>query len=365
MNDIILKCVTKRFGKTVAVNKVTLEIKAGSLFFLLGPSGCGKTTLLRMIAGFCEIDSGDILFGGNSVKTVAPGKRNTAMVFQNYALWPHLNVHQNVAYGLEEKRISRALIRTRVREALMSVHMEEYEFRKPNELSGGQQQRIALARALVVEPDAVLLDEPLSNLDARLRMEMREEIRRIHDETGVTMIYVTHDQKEALTMADLIAVMSMGRVEQIGTPQSVYRSPANVFVATFLGDANLIPGELGEISAGAGTLRTPLGIFKGRLADAGMREGDKALCMIRPENIRLSGSPAGAPSGAAENRIPVTVNSVLFLGEAEQYLLKAGDGALKALAVGKADGIGKGMQAEAAFTAEDTLLLPAEGVSKP
>jgi iron(III) transport system ATP-binding protein len=214
MENIILKNVTKRFGKTEAVGNVSLEIKAGSLFFLLGPSGCGKTTLLRMISGFCDLDEGDIFFGGRSIKTVAPGKRNTAMVFQNYALWPHLSVHENVAYGLEERGVPRDKRRVMVREALQSVRMEEYEYRKPNELSGGQQQRIALARALVVKPDAVLLDEPLSNLDAKLRMEMRHEIRRIHDETGITMIYVTHDQKEALTMADEIAVMSMGRVEQ-------------------------------------------------------------------------------------------------------------------------------------------------------
>jgi iron(III) transport system ATP-binding protein len=369
MNDIILKNVTKRFGKTIAVNNVSLEIKAGSLFFLLGPSGCGKTTLLRMVAGFFEPDSGDILFGARSMKGTAPGKRNTTMVFQNYALWPHLNVHQNVAYGLEERKVSHSAIRSRVADTLKSVRMEEYEFRKPNELSGGQQQRVALARALVVNPDAVLLDEPLSNLDARLRMEMREEICRIHDETGVTMLYVTHDQKEALTMADRIAVMSMGRVEQIGTPQDVYRSPANVFVATFLGDANLIQGELVEISERFGTIRTPLGIFQGRLADPAMREGNAVRCMVRPENLRLSnptpGAPDGSPSNVEENRIPVTVNNVLFLGESTQYLLKTGDVTLKALAVGSSgaaiDGIAKGKQANATFTVENTLLLPAEG----
>ncbi|MBI4633083.1 MAG: ABC transporter ATP-binding protein [Deltaproteobacteria bacterium] len=353
MENITLKNVTKRFGKTTAVDNVSLEIKAGSLFFLLGPSGCGKTTLLRMVAGFCEVEEGDIFFGGSSVKTVPPGKRNTALVFQNYALWPHLNVHRNVAYGLEERRVPPGEIRARVREALASVRMEEYEFRKPNELSGGQQQRVALARALVVKPDAVLLDEPLSNLDARLRMEMREEIRRIHDETGVTMIYVTHDQKEALTMADEIAVMSMGRVEQIGAPQEIYRSPANIFVATFLGDANLIQGELIERIGPFGMIRTPLGVFTGRLADPNMRGGDAACCMVRPENLRLS--------GAGENRLPVIIKNTVFLGEAQQYLLQAGSVSLKALAVGSADGVVKGKQAEAAFTAADALLLPAEG----
>jgi iron(III) transport system ATP-binding protein len=354
MDNIILKNVTKRFGKTAAVDNVSLEIEAGSLFFILGPSGCGKTTLLRMVAGFCEIDSGDILFGAGSVKALAPGKRNTAMVFQNYALWPHLSVHQNVAYGLEEQGIPRGAIRLQVLEALKSVHMEEYEFRKPNELSGGQQQRVALARALVVKPAAVLLDEPLSNLDAKLRMEMRREIRRIHDTTGVTMIYVTHDQKEALTMADRIAVMSMGRVEQIGTPQDIYRSPANVFVATFLGEANLIYGKLVETDGLRGAIQTPLGVFKGRLGNANMRNKDAACCMIRPENLSLYGK--------GENLIPVAIEEIVFIGEAEQYILQAGNSSLRALAVGSPEGkIAKGQQANATFSAEETLLLPAAG----
>jgi iron(III) transport system ATP-binding protein len=350
MEDIILKNVTKRFGTTEAVGNVSLEIKAGSLFFLLGPSGCGKTTLLRIISGFCDIDDGDIFFGSRSIKAVAPGKRNTAMVFQNYALWPHLSVHENVAYGLEERDVPRDKRRVMVREALQSVRMEEYEYRKPNELSGGQQQRIALARALVVKPDAVLLDEPLSNLDAKLRMEMRREIRRIHDETGITMIYVTHDQKEALTMADEIAVMSMGRVEQTGIPQAIYRTPANVFVATFIGEANLIPGKLIEIGERYGAIRTLLGVFKGRLGNPGLRNGEAACCMVRPENLRLS--------GAGENKISVMVENIVFLGESEQYLLRAGDNSIKALAVGTTDGVAKGKQAQAYFTAEDALLLP-------
>jgi iron(III) transport system ATP-binding protein len=353
MDDIIVKNATKRFGKTAAVDRVSLEIKAGSLFFLLGPSGCGKTTLLRMIAGFCDIEEGDILFGARSLRAVAPGKRNTTMVFQNYALWPHLSVHGNVAYGLEERGVPSAERRERVRETLRAVRMEEHEFRKPNELSGGQQQRVALARALVVKPAVVLLDEPLSNLDAKLRMEMRQEIRRIHDETGVTMIYVTHDQKEALTMADQIAVMSMGRIEQIGSPQSIYHSPANVFVAAFIGEANLIPGELIEAGDRYGAIRTPLGVFQGRLAYPGMRVGESACCLIRPEHLILS--------EAGENRISAAVESIVFLGESEQYLLRAGDALLKALTIGDQAGIGKGAQTQASFRPEHALLLPSEG----
>ena len=356
MDDIILKNVTKRFGKTMAVYNVSLEIKAGSLFFLLGPSGCGKTTLLRMIAGFCDPDDGDILFGGRSIKAVAPGKRNTALVFQNYALWPHLTVHENVAYGLEERGVPRDKRRIQVHEALKSVHMEEYEFRRPNELSGGQQQRVALARALVVNPDCVLLDEPLSNLDAKLRLEMRHEIRRIHDETGVTMIYVTHDQKEALTMADQIAVMGMGRVEQIGTPQTIYRSPVNLFVATFLGEANLIPGKLRSISGSQGTIETRLGIFTGNLGNQAMTKGDDAYCMVRPENPRLSTD--------GENQTTVRVDNVVFNGESEQYLLGSDGTPLKALTFRAREGAAKGEQVKVSFAVEDTLLLPVEDKGK-
>ncbi len=351
MDDIILKNVTKRFGKTLAVDNVSLTIKAGSLFFLLGPSGCGKTTLLRMIAGFSELDVGDILFGDRSLKGVAPGRRNTAMVFQNYALWPHLNVHQNVAYGLEERGVQRSAIRSRVQAALESVHMEQYEFRKPNELSGGQQQRVALARALVVRPDAVLLDEPLSNLDARLRMEMRCEIRNIHDQTGITMIYVTHDQKEALTMADEIAVMSMGRVEQVGRAQEIYRSPANVFVATFLGEANLIQGEILETNGTFGTIKTSLGVFRGRLSRGLLPDKEAVCCMIRPENLHFT--------TGEENSVTVTVEDVVFLGDTEQYVLRAGDVLLRALTLGQAGKMIKGIGASVGFAAEDTLILPA------
>ncbi len=356
MEDIILKQVSKRFGKTVAVDGVSLEIKAGSLFFLLGPSGCGKTTLLRMIAGFCDLDEGDIFFGDRSLKGVAPGKRNATLVFQNYALWPHLSVHENVAYGLEERAVPRPERRALVREALVNVRMEDYELRKPNELSGGQQQRVALARALVVKPDAVLLDEPLSNLDAKLRMEMRQEIRRIHDETGVTMLYVTHDQKEALTMADQVAVMSMGRVEQVGDPQTIYHTPANVFVATFLGEANLLPGELIAVGDGQGTIKTGLGTFRGRVVEPYLRPRATACLMVRPENLRLG--------GAEENRLTATVASTVFLGETEQYLLQAGDFSLKALAIGNPAGVRKGDLLPVSFRAEDALLLAGGGGEK-
>ena len=211
MVRVVLDGVTKTFGDVTAVDAVSLTVESGELFFLLGPSGCGKTTLLRMIAGFYDTDGGAIRFGDRDMTRVPPHKRNTGMVFQNYALWPHMSVADNVAYGLEVRDVSASDRRDRVAKALDAVRMESLADRRPNQLSGGQQQRVALARALVIEPDAVLLDEPLSNLDAKLRLEMRDEIRRIHDTIGVTMIYVTHDQTEALSMADRIAVMQEGR----------------------------------------------------------------------------------------------------------------------------------------------------------
>ncbi|MFQ6099185.1 MAG: ABC transporter ATP-binding protein, partial [Armatimonadota bacterium] len=242
MVSVHLRSVTKRFGDKEAVADATLDIETGELFFLLGPSGCGKTTCLRIVAGFYEPDEGDVLFDDRPMSGVPAHKRNTGMVFQNYALWPHMTVYENVEYGLNVRGLGRDERRERVISALRAVHMSEQAEMRPNQLSGGQQQRIALARALVIEPDVLLLDEPLSNLDARLRLQMREEIRRIHREVGITAIYVTHDQEEALSMADRLAVMNDGRIEQVGTPREVYTRPANEFVAGFIGDTNFIDG---------------------------------------------------------------------------------------------------------------------------
>src|SRR5438874_723411 len=213
MTPILIQDVSKHFGTAVAVDRVSLQIAPGEMFFLLGPSGCGKTTLLRILAGFVQPDSGDVFFGDERITDLPPRDRDAALVFQTYALWPHMTVARNVAYGLHVRGKGRKEIDERVRQALKMVRMEGYADRRPTQLSGGQQQRVALARALVIEPRVVLLDEPLSNLDARLRDEMREEIRRLHRETGLTMVYVTHDQKEALTLADGLAVMRAGRLE--------------------------------------------------------------------------------------------------------------------------------------------------------
>src|SRR5262245_45589826 len=281
---VSIQNLTKKFGETTALKAVSLEVQSQELFFLLGPSGCGKTTLLRLIAGFYQPDAGELSFGDKPMRGVPPHRRNTGMVFQNYALWPHMTVVENVAYGLEVRSISAAERKERVAEALAIVQVEKFAERTPNQLSGGQQQRIALARALVIKPDVLLLDEPLSNLDAKLRLEMREEIRRIHAQTRITTIYVTHDQKEALSLADRIAVMREGRVEQIGDPRTVYRSPANRFVADFIGESNWLAGEIREVLAEGLLVQTEFGPFQ-TVAKAGLGAGEKVWLGFRPESI--------------------------------------------------------------------------------
>src|SRR6516165_4169799 len=292
---IAIEKLAKRFGKIVALDCVDLNIERGELFFLVGPSGCGKTTLLRHIAGFYQPDKGRILFDGEDVTFTPPHKRNTAMVFQNYALWPHLTVEKNVAFGLEERRLAKDEIRARVRAALLSVHLEHASQRKINELSGGQQQRVALARAMVVRPTCLLLDEPLSNLDAKLRLEMRAEIRRICREHGLTTVYVTHDQQEALSIADRIAILDAGRLLQVGQPAEVYRRPRNRFVAEFIGEGNFLSGRvrgrnsLTEIELEDGTVlraSTP--------AEGGLVTGSKVTICLRPEAFWIAEhQPAG------------------------------------------------------------------------
>jgi len=259
MISIRIQKLTKRFGATVALQELDLTIEPGELFFLLGPSGCGKTTLLRCLAGFYIPDAGRILFGDEDVTRLAPHKRNTGMMFQSYALWPHMTVAQNVAFGLEERRVPRAEIRRQVGEALESVRMGAFAERRPNQLSGGQQQRVALARALVIRPRCLLLDEPLSNLDAKLRLEMRSEIRRICKEFKLTTVYVTHDQKEALSVSDRMAILDGGRILQVGAPWDVYRRPASRTVADFVGETDFIPGVLLSSAGDRGIVRTAVG----------------------------------------------------------------------------------------------------------
>lgn len=304
---------------TFAVAGVSLDIAAGELFFLLGPSGCGKTTLLRMIAGFIDPTEGKILFGDADNKIVdvthvAPEQRDTGMVFQSYALWPHMTVAENVGFGLDVRKISGADRDQRIAEALASVKMDHLAGRKPTQLSGGQQQRVALARALVIRPRVLLLDEPLSNLDAKLRVELRSEIRRMCKQSGITGVYVTHDQKEALSMADRIAVMRAGRIEQVGSPRELYRRPATRFVAEFMGEANVLPVQAHDGGLAWGGARL--------LAAAAMdaRNDTTSVC-IRPEAVRL------VPRGTAD-AIESRVDEVVYLGEVAQLRLRTAEGAM-------------------------------------
>ena len=322
MVSVKFERVTKILGQSRAVDGLTLEIKPGELFFLLGPSGCGKTTALRLVAGFYIPDEGRIFFNERDQSGVAPHKRNTGMVFQNYALWPHMDVWNNVAYGLKMRRVSEEEKKTRVAHALETVQMEAYAGRLPNQLSGGQQQRVALARALVIEPDVILLDEPLSNLDAKLRVEMRAQIKEIHRKIARTMIYVTHDQVEALSMAGRIAVMRRGRIIQVGTPRQLYTRPESAFVAEFIGGTNLLPGKLEElgdllmVSTQIGRVRAANGIKGAR--------GDPVLCAVRPESIRLN--PAPGPITDQINQLSGEVESIMYLGDSEEYTLRLADG---------------------------------------
>ena len=321
--SIRIENLTKRFGDSIALHSLNLTIGAGEIFFLLGPSGCGKTTLLRSIAGFYPPEHGTIFFGEENVTHLPPHERNTGMMFQSYALWPHMTVAQNVAFGLEERRVPRAEIDQRVAAALDSVKMGAYAARKINQLSGGQQQRVALARAMVIRPRCLLLDEPLSNLDTKLRIEMRGEIRRICKEAGLTAIYVTHDQKEALSVGDRIAVMEAGHIRQSGAPAEVYRQPASRFVADFMGETNFIEGTVARTDADSVMVQTSLGQFTSTAHRWQPKAGQKVVLSVRPEALRLD------TKAAAINSIPGSIRERVYLGEMAQYRFAAGDRTLK------------------------------------
>jgi len=337
----------KTFGSTVALDAVDLHVDSGELFFLLGPSGCGKTTLLRAIAGFAEPDAGRIFFGDRDITHLAPHKRNTGMVFQNYALWPHMTVARNVAFGLNARRVRGADADARVAETLRLVEMDEYAARRPNQLSGGQQQRVALARALVIQPDCLLLDEPLSNLDAKLRLGMRAEIRRICKTVGITTIYVTHDQKEALSIADRIAVMFDGGIVQIGTPRQLYEQPATARVAGFIGETNLIPATITKRTKKAVTLELPFGRIEATAGGDLMPDATAALCSIRPEAVQL------APK--AKEGFEAAVLERTYLGEVEQMLLSVGEVRLRATVLNPGQVAGAAERVRIRFDPADVL----------
>lgn len=322
---VAIEQIVKSFGGTgaPAVDGVSLRVQPGELFFLLGPSGCGKTTLLRMIAGFTEPTSGRIAFetpaGTRDVTHLPPNKRNTGMVFQSYALWPHMSIAQNVAFGLEIRKVSKAEIDTRVREALALVQMERFIDRKPNQLSGGQQQRVALARALVVRPDVLLLDEPLSNLDAKLRVELRGEIRRICKASGITTVYVTHDQKEALSMADRVAILDAGHVVQIGSPGELYHAPGSRFVAEFLGETNFIPVQIDPANSGPGcTVITGCGPLRSARTLPTSAASGEVVASLRPESLRIVPDGQTASNGTLRG----TVVETTYLGELAQLIIE-------------------------------------------
>jgi iron(III) transport system ATP-binding protein len=326
MISIKIRQLTKRFGAITALRGIDLAIEPGELFFLLGPSGCGKTTLLRSLAGFYVPEEGGIFFDDEEVTRLAPHKRNTGMVFQSYALWPHLTVAENVAFGLEERRVPRGESNRRVAEALESVQMGAFAGRKPNGLSGGQQQRVALARALVIRPRCLLLDEPLSNLDAKLRLDLRAEIRRVCKQFKLTTVYVTHDQKEALSISDRMAILDGGCVLQTGTPREIYRRPATRAVANFIGETDFIPGKIIATNGAHATVGTAIGRFEGVLGNAAAKPaaGATVTVSIRPECWKLGREPAGA-----QNSVRGKIGEAVYLGEVAQYDFVAGDVRLK------------------------------------
>lgn len=316
MSRLILKDLTKSFDDVLAVNNVSLEVEEGEFVTLLGPSGCGKTTTLRTIAGFYQPDGGEIYFNDRLMNNVPPAKRNTAMCFQSYALFPHMDVWDNIAFGLKMRKVPKTEQKKRVGEALAMLSLEGMGKRRPGQLSGGQQQRVALARAIVTQPDILLFDEPLSNLDAKLRVQVRVEIREMQKRLGITSIYVTHDQDEALAISDRIVVMNQGRIEQVGDPQSIYLHPATSFVAGFIGLANIVTGrvaskngDLMEIDTAFGRLRLAAG---GSIAAV----GEKVTFSFRPENMKLYGS------GDA-NRISGTILHSIFMGDVTDLFIDA------------------------------------------
>ncbi|MGH9133168.1 MAG: ABC transporter ATP-binding protein [Ilumatobacteraceae bacterium] len=318
---IVLEGVWKRFGDFVAVGGADIAIGRGEFFAMLGPSGCGKTTTLKMIAGFEQPTEGRVLLEGSDVSRTPPYKRNVNTVFQQYALFPHMTVAENVAFGPRSKKTPRAEFEPRVRQMLDIVRLAEFADRKPSQLSGGQQQRVALARALVNYPSALLLDEPLAALDLKLREAMQLELKRIQREVGITFVFVTHDQGEALTMSDRIAVMSEGRVEQIGTPEDIYHRPASLFVAGFIGSANLLPGTISERHGDEADVELAAGptVRAAGLGDIGT--GSRVSVMLRPERLRVS-----QHAGNDGTSLPGTVTDVIFQGASARLGLALADG---------------------------------------
>ncbi len=324
MARLELQNLVKRFGRIAAVDGLSLTVEQGEVVALLGPSGCGKTTTLHMLAGFLQPDEGSILIDGEIVHTLPPEQRNTGIVFQNYALFPHMTVAENIAFGLEMRKRPRAEIQARVNKALDLARLTTFGDRYPRQLSGGQQQRVALARALVIEPALLLLDEPLSNLDATLRDEMRFEIREIQRRVEITTVFVTHDQTEAMAIGDRLAIMNRGRIVQAGKPEEIYCAPLDGFVACFIGQANLIPGTV----TGTGAKGIEVRMIDGTVlvvsnADQPAATGSDVKVVVRPEDLSVSSQPA-----AGKNCVRATIAKMMYLGSSTRLMAQAGDVAI-------------------------------------
>jgi ABC-type Fe3+/spermidine/putrescine transport system ATPase subunit len=353
---ITVENLTKRFGTLAAVSQVSLAVEEGEMFTLLGPSGCGKTTLLRLLAGFYAADEGRIRFGERVVNDVPPHERGIGMVFQNYALWPHMTVSENVSYGLKLRRVSAPDIASRVRGALAKVGLTGLGDRYPGQLSGGQQQRVALARALVLNPQMLLLDEPLSNLDAKIRVQVRAEIRKLQKELGITAVYVTHDQEEALAMSDRIAVFNLGKVCQIGPPKALYERPTNRFVADFIGINNLVEGTVRSAQGATVRAETAFGALSA-IHDSALRPGDACVICIRPENLALGGAPGGE-----RNRFNGRIAFSAYLGNTLRYDVDLGGGVVFKTDIGDPwhhEQIPMGAPVELSCEVGSTLAIPA------
>jgi spermidine/putrescine transport system ATP-binding protein len=356
--DIRLENVTKRFGDAVAVDDLTLSIERGTFYALLGPSGCGKTTTLRMIGGFEDPTEGVVYLGGQAVTDLPPYKRDVNTVFQSYALFPHLSVERNVGFGLERRKVSKAEVRRRVGETLELVQLHGLGKRKPAQLSGGQQQRVALARALVNQPRALLLDEPLGALDLRLRKQLQLELKRIQQDVGITFVHVTHDQEEAMSMADTIAVMNHGRIEQAGSAEDLYESPRTAFVANFLGISNLIDGRVVERGADYATVRIGDGTLV-LVPNECCANGDAVQIGVRPEKVDLVA--AGTDVTPGHNALAGVITVSAFLGVSIQYVVRGpGGGELTVIApnrAGRTPSLGAGTEVLLTWDPEHTFAV--------
>jgi spermidine/putrescine transport system ATP-binding protein len=362
--DIRLEAVSKRFGDTLAVDRLDLSIERGAFYALLGPSGCGKTTTLRMVGGFEDPTEGRVFLGGEDVTQLPPYRRDVNTVFQSYALFPHLDVERNVGFGLERKKVAKAELRTRVGEALELVQLGGLGKRRPAQLSGGQQQRVALARALVNRPRALLLDEPLGALDLRLRKQLQIELKRIQRDVGITFVHVTHDQEEAMSMADTIAVMSEGHIEQAGTATDLYERPRTEFVASFLGVSNLVDARLRGSEGELARVETHDGARLHVPSDRVRTHGGEAVRVgVRPEKITLV--PAGSEPPAGANVLRGTVIVAAFLGVSIQYLVRAAGGEELTVIAQNSDGaqpdaLGAGREVQLAWRPQHTFVVAKE-----